>query len=74
MILPNGVANIVAAAIVGGALVYNGAAGRAEPGATLGDKEFAEMYARAVGDIRNDIVVNCGCCGEEGGAAVDRPF
>jgi hypothetical protein len=82
MMLSNGIANIVAAAIVGGALIYNGAAGRdgkaAGPGA-MNDKEFAELYARAVGDIRNDIVVNCGCCGEGadiGGssAASTRPF
>jgi hypothetical protein len=30
------------------------------------DEEFAAWQARAVGDIRNDIVVNCGCCGDEG--------
>jgi hypothetical protein len=82
MMLSNGIANIVAAAIVGGALVYNGAAGRADRNGAAGaisDTEFAELYARAVGDIRNDIVVNCGCCGdgaETGGSseASIRPF
>lgn len=74
MMLSNGTANIIAAALVAGALVYNGAAERGAPGGALSEKERAEIYARAVGDIRNDIVVNCGCCGEEGGAAVERPF
>ena len=82
MMLSNGIANIVAAAIVGGALIYNGAAGRADragPSGAMNEKEFAELYARAVGDIRNDIVVNCGCCGDGvetggSGAASTRPF
>lgn len=58
----NGLANIVAATILAGAIVWNGGFGRKN----LDEQELAEMYARAVGDIRNDIVVNCGCCGEEG--------
>lgn len=59
----NGLANIIAALIVAGALIWNGNVG-SRPGAPANEKEFAEWYARAVGDIRNDIVVNCGCCGE----------
>lgn len=63
----NGLANIVAALIVAGAILWNGGiGGRTATGAlpAASDDEFAEWYARAVGDIRNDIVVNCGCCGE----------
>lgn len=61
----NGLANIVAAVIVAAAILWNGGFGgmnnrQAEPT----DEQFEEWYARAVGDIRNDIVVNCGCCGE----------
>jgi len=74
MMLPNGTATIAAAALVAGALVYNGVAERRAPAGGISEKEVAELYARAVGDIRNDIVVNCGCCGEGGGAAVQRPF
>ncbi|MEO0398899.1 MAG: hypothetical protein AAF224_05685 [Pseudomonadota bacterium] len=60
----NGLANIIAAAILAGAIVWTGAGGKGGA-AEASDKEFAQMYARAVGDIRNDIVVNCGCCGDE---------
>lgn len=59
----NGLANIAAAAILAGAIVWTDGFGGGKP---LGEKEIAELYARAVGDIRNDIVINCGCCGEEG--------
>ncbi len=58
----NGIANIVAAAIVAGAILWNG--GSLGGGEKPADEDFTEWYARAVGDIRNDIVVNCGCCGE----------
>ncbi len=62
----NGLANIVAALIVAIAIVWTGGFGdRSTSGPA--DDDFSEWYARAVGDIRNDIVVNCGCCGEEEG-------
>ena len=62
----NGLANIVAAAIVALAIIWTGGFGgrdAAAPSPTDAEN-YAEWYARAVGDIRNDIVVNCGCCGE----------
>jgi hypothetical protein len=58
----NGLANIVAAMIVAGAILWNGGVFGDNRAPT--DEDFAKWYARAVGDIRNDIVVNCGCCGE----------
>ncbi len=61
----NGIANVVAALIVAGAILWAGGFGDRRGGPT--DEEFDALYARAVGDIRNDIVVNCGCCGEEEG-------
>ncbi len=61
--LGNGLANIVAAAILAGAIVWTGGSGGRKD---VDEKDLAAMYARAVGDIRNDIVINCGCCGEEG--------
>lgn len=67
----NGIANIIAAAILAGAIVWTGGFGG---GKELGEKEIAELYARAVGDIRNDIVINCGCCGEDGGRKAEGPF
>ena len=60
----NGLANIVAALIVAVAILWTGGFGG--KGSGPADEEFEAWYARAVGDIRNDIVVNCGCCGEEG--------
>lgn len=65
----NGVANIIAALIVAAAILFNGGAFNAKkPGqpasAQATEADFARWYARAVGDIRNDIVVNCGCCGD----------
>lgn len=60
----NGIANIVAAVIVAGAILWSGGFGGRSDGP--GNEDFEAWYARAVGDIRNDIVVNCGCCGEEG--------
>ena len=59
----NGLANIVAAAILAGAIVWTGGVNR---NAAPDEEALAEWYARAVGDIRNDIVVNCGCCDGEG--------
>lgn len=58
----NGIANVIAALIVAAAIVWSNGFGRNEK--PVDEKALAEMYARAVGDIRNDIVVNCGCCGE----------
>ncbi|WP_411816030.1 hypothetical protein [Hyphococcus sp. DH-69] len=61
----NGITNIVAAAIIALAILFNGGFGGGSDKSTgMSDEEFAAWYARAVGDIRNDIVVNCGCCGE----------
>jgi hypothetical protein len=69
----NGLANIVAAAIIGLAIAWSNNFGRPQQ---MDEKVMADMYARAVGDIRNDIVINCGCCGEGEGAgkAEARPF
>ncbi len=66
----NGVANIIAALIVAAAILFNGGAFNAKKSnaqtqaGQVTEEDFARWYARAVGDIRNDIVVNCGCCGE----------
>jgi len=62
----NGLANIVAAAIVALAIVWTGGFGGRGGSQSPTEEDFAAWYARAVGDISNDIVVNCGCCGEEG--------
>lgn len=59
----NGYANIIAALIVAVAIFWTGGFG-GNRGDGPSEEDFAEWYARAVGDIRNDIVVNCGCCGE----------
>lgn len=58
----NGLANIVAALIIAAAIMWTGGFG----GGRTSEEDFAKWYARAVGDIRNDIIVNCGCCGEDG--------
>lgn len=67
----NGLANIIAAIIVAGALIWTGGIGKdrssSVPETTISDEQRAEWVARAVGDIRNDIVVNCGCCGDGDG-------
>lgn len=62
----NGLANIIAALIVAAAILFNGNLGGRDTAITpaASEEDFARWYARAVGDIRNDIVVNCGCCGE----------
>lgn len=67
----NGLANIVAAAIIGLAIAWSNNFGRAP---AVDEKAMAAMYARAVGDIRNDIVINCGCCGEGEKKEAARPF
>lgn len=67
----NGLANIIAAAIIGLAIAWSNNFGRAQ---VLDEKAMADMYARAVGDIRNDIVINCGCCGEGEKKVEARPF
>ncbi|MFQ5564331.1 MAG: hypothetical protein ACE5FO_12270 [Parvularculaceae bacterium] len=67
----NGFANIVAALIIAAAILWSGGFGRA-PGLT--EDEMTRLYARAVGDIRNDIVVNCGCCDEGPGRARKESF
>ncbi|MCK5746712.1 MAG: hypothetical protein KAH44_10870 [Oricola sp.] len=63
--LGNGIQNIIAAAIIAAAILWDGGFG-ADRNSGMTDEEFAAWQARAVGDIRNDIVVNCGCCGDEG--------
>ncbi|MFN0022271.1 MAG: hypothetical protein ACKVS5_00065 [Parvularculaceae bacterium] len=67
----NGLANIVAAAIIGLAIAWSNNFGRSP---VADEKAMAAMYARAVGDIRNDIVINCGCCGEDEKKGEARPF
>lgn len=69
----NGIGNIIAAIILGGAIVWTGGSFGGKS-AGLDEKQAAELYARAVGDIRNDIVINCGCCGEDGAGKAQRPF
>lgn len=73
LMLGNGIANIVAALIIAAALLWSGGIGRSDaPGLT--EDEFTRFYARAVGDIRNDIVVNCGCCGDGSRGARKESF
>jgi len=64
MLGSNGIANIIAALILAGAIIWTGGFGGDNGTSSVGDDEYTEWLARAVGDIRNDIVVNCGCCGE----------
>ncbi len=71
--LGNGMANIVAAIIIAAALLWSGGFGQSRTSDVTED-EFARFYARAVGDIRNDIVVNCGCCGDGSGGAKKGSF
>lgn len=67
----NGFANIVAAAILAFAIIWTGGfGGRNEPSA----EDYEAWLARAVGDIRNDIVINCGCCEGEGQRRAAAPF
>lgn len=66
----NGLANIIAAAILAGAIIWTGGFGSKRD---FDEKELAETYARAVGDIRNDIVINCGCCAD-GQRKAEGPF
>ncbi len=71
--MSNGIANIIAALLISGAIVgtnYLPETGSA-PGDAAADEQYAEWLTRAVGDIRNDIVVNCGCCGEGGGTGIN---
>lgn len=68
----NGWANIAAAVIIAAAILWNGGFGG--NGGAADEAAFAEWYARAVGDIRNDIVVNCGCCGEGQRRAAGESF
>lgn len=73
MVGGNGVANIIAALIVAGAIIWTNGLGGGNAGGRQNDGEhYEEWLTRAVGDIRNDIVVNCGCCGEETGATGER--
>lgn len=74
MLGSNGIANIIAALIVAGAIIWTGGFGdnRGGAGGPSDDEAYSEWLTRAVGDIRNDIVVNCGCCGEDDGAGQKR--
>ena len=63
MVFGNGLANIVAALIVALAIIWSGGVGGRDDN-NAQDEDYAAWYSRAVGDIRNDIVVNCGCCGD----------
>ncbi|MGE0408106.1 MAG: hypothetical protein AB7P23_02455 [Amphiplicatus sp.] len=58
----NGIANVVAALIIAGAILWGNGVFGGKP--EMSEEEFVKWHARAVGDIKNDIVVNCGCCGE----------
>ncbi|MHA7873625.1 MAG: hypothetical protein ACX939_14850 [Hyphococcus sp.] len=60
----NGLANIIAAAILAFAIIWTGGFGGGRSGTEAEDYEA--WLARAVGDIRNDIVINCGCCDGDG--------
>lgn len=65
MLGSNGIANIIAALIVAAAIIWTGGFGGDErTGTGIGDEKYEEWLSRAVGDIRNDIVISCGCCGE----------
>ena len=70
-VMGNGLANIVAAVIVAAAILWVGGVGE---DATQSDAEYEAWLARAVGDIRNDVVVNCGCCGEGKRRAASNSF
>lgn len=73
--LGNGITNIIAAAIIAVAILVTGGLGGGKDSGAMTEDEFNAWYARAVGDIRNDIVVNCGCCGDEGpGRAAKESF
>ena len=67
--LGNGLANIAAAIVIALAILWTGGKRDAPAAAQLTEDEVAEIYARAVGDIRNDIVVSCG----EDGDGVSSP-
>lgn len=71
MMMGNGLANILAAAIIALAIVWTGGFGGLR---SASEEDYAAWHARAVGDIRNDIVVNCGCCGEGQRRADAAPF
>ena len=64
MYIGNGWTNVLAAAIIALAIVWTGGFGGKN---SLSEEDYAAWTARAVGDIRNDIVVNCGCCGDGAG-------
>lgn len=69
--ITSGPANVLAALIIAAAILWSGGFGGNQ---RSGDEEYAEFLTRAVGDIRNDIVVNCGCCDEGLGRAADKSF
>ena len=64
--LGNGIHNIIAAVIIAAAILWSGGFGDGRKDGAMTEEEFNAWYARAVGDISNDIVINCGCCGDEG--------
>ena len=67
----NGFANIVAAAILAFAIIWTGGFGGRND---RSEEDYEAWLARAVGDIRNDIVINCGCCDGEGQRRAAAPF
>lgn len=67
--LGNGLANIAAAIVIALAILWTGGKQNSAAPSTVSDEQIAEIYARAVGDIRNDIVVSCG----EDGDGVSSP-
>ena len=59
-VMGNGIANIIAALIVSLSIIWTGGFGkRGDTEQSLSKDELEQLYARAVGDIRNDIVVSC---------------
>ena len=68
-IMGNSYANIVASLIIAGAIVGSNSLNQPKNSTpesiATNEAAYQAWLARAVGDIRNDIVVNCGCCGEE---------
>ncbi|MEM9618124.1 MAG: hypothetical protein AAF936_09205 [Pseudomonadota bacterium] len=68
----NGLSNIVAAAILAFAIIWTGGFGGGQGDSS---EDYEAWLSRAVGDIRNDIVISCGCCdGKGSGRAASNSF
>ncbi|MEM9169605.1 MAG: hypothetical protein AAGC56_08095 [Pseudomonadota bacterium] len=65
----NGLANIVAALIVAGSIIWtNGVGGNSDAQKALSglsEERLAEMITELSTARREDIVVSCGCCGDD---------